>query len=170
MRAIRGGAPGASAADMFTAMRDNPRLAAPTAPAEVEGFADLLRPMPPSRAHLKRLARDRSDAFKAEPRVAPCPRGERYEFFQQQIGKLSQIGAVKGWEPPAPIEKREVVMQERGVERPLTDEQHDIRINQFWREVVKLRALMHKFPGDADVKARKKAAILRWSSAVRARR
>lgn len=57
MRMVKGGAPGMTAAGMWTAIRDNPDLARPEMPSEVAGYEDIFAAMPPSRGHLKRLAR-----------------------------------------------------------------------------------------------------------------
>lgn len=89
MRLIVGGAPGASLAEMHSAMRDHPRLAAPCLPSEVHGFADLLAPMPPSKAHIKRLKRPRPEIGKVSQKPDPLPLTDPFVFVRQQLRQIT---------------------------------------------------------------------------------
>lgn len=96
MKMIKGGAPGASLSEMWATIRDNPRLAAPIMPSD---FA----PMPPSRAHLKRLA-PRKPFVEVVP---PTPRTEQHEknrqimeFHQHVMAGLGGTRTIVASAPP----------------------------------------------------------------------
>ena len=101
MRLIRGAAPGASLGENWAYMRDKGR---PTTAGEVAAFADAKAPMPPSRAHLKRLARCHEPASEKRQALAAVP---TCDFFKSQLGKLSQL------QPPRETANAEGVVHAR---------------------------------------------------------
>lgn len=164
MRLIRGAAPGASLGENWAYMRDKGR---PTTAGEVAAFADAKSPMPPSRAHLKRLARCHEPASEKRQALAAVP---EYDFFKSQIGKLSQLGAHKVWEEPKPLERAELV--ERGVARPLTEEQQSLRVSQLKAEFHRLAHFQPK-PTDPhshmeEWRKRRRYAFRKWQEAENA--
>jgi hypothetical protein len=90
MRAVTGGAPGVSLADHWAAMRDNSALNRPANPSEAVATGDVHALMPPSKAHIKRLARrglGNIPAPRAYPPVAP-DRDARLDFHKRLIADL----------------------------------------------------------------------------------
>lgn len=132
MRLIRGAAPGASLHENWAYMRDHARAATPS---EAKAFADALAPMPPSKAHRKRLGRIRDKVYNSEPRQA-VPDDPRCLFIRQQTGKLSQLLGSPGWQEPEPLPR--VEKGEPGVARPLTADQLNKRAAQRFAEKVRL--------------------------------
>lgn len=110
MRLVHGAAQGASLHDHWAAMRDCPKLARPETPSEAVATGDIHTPMPPSKAHLKRLARQRAALVfveKLRPYPAPsesCILGrEQFNFHQRCIAQLGGSSTVKAaplhWNP-----------------------------------------------------------------------
>lgn len=103
MKMIRGGAPGANAAEMWTAIRDNPHLAAPIMPSEVASTADIHAPMPPSRAHLKRLA-PRKPFVEVVPRQPVSEKAlqsrRQLDFHKRVLAELGGTRTIVGSDVP----------------------------------------------------------------------
>lgn len=118
MRPIHGAAPGISAADHWTAMRDNPALAMPANPSEAVATGNIHTLMPPSRAHIKRLLRPRPAVTPAVPRPPREPqRNERLDFHKRVIAALGGSPTIVG-----DHEEHRVCPREPGVSTTL--EQH----------------------------------------------
>lgn len=110
MRLVQGAAQGASLHDHWSAIRDCPKLARPETPAEAVATGDIHTPMPPSKAHLRRLARHRgSMPFKEtlrpypEPSEASLKSREQLKFYHAMIAQLGGNSVVKAaplhWNP-----------------------------------------------------------------------
>lgn len=113
MRLVNGGAPGVSLAEHFTAMRDNPALAQPHNPSEAVATADLHAPMPPSRAHLKRLKRHAQDIpFYETPRNYPEPSPATVRLRAQldtHKRDIQILGGSMTVKPPSPLAARKPI-------------------------------------------------------------
>lgn len=96
MRPIRGAAPGVSAADHWSAIRDNSKLARPANPSEAVATGDIHTPMPPSKAHLKRLARAGVGYREPEStyRKSVPPRIAFHRQLLRELGETMTIGPV----------------------------------------------------------------------------
>ena len=114
--------------------------------------------MPPSKAHLKQLARDRSDAFKA-PERGNVKVSQAELFRRAQIIALRQISG-PAWVAPEPVQREAIA--ERGVERPLTPE-------QLCQRAAQLKAEFHRLARYCDHSddwhRRRKLAFEAWQKA-----
>lgn len=134
MRLVSGGAQGASLADHWAFMRDSGQRAA--SPCEVQAFADMVAPMPPSRAHIKRIRRERPllTAPRENVKLSQSPDDA---FRKAQRAILIDAGVVKlddGVREPLirPIQDRTFV------DVALTDRQRADRVAQFEAEYHRL--------------------------------
>lgn len=96
MRPIHGAAPGISAADHYTAMRDNAPLARPANPSEAVATDELHVFTPPSKAHIKRIRRNGNGNI---PNPRPYPereRDKRLDFHKMVISQLGGSRTVVG--------------------------------------------------------------------------
>lgn len=148
MRLVTGGAPGASIHDMWAHSRDHGRAAIPS---EVKAFADALAPMPPSKGLRKRIARDRTEAFTAPPRVPCGPKPVTVSFFEAQLRELRGMGVAEmpdtGARPP--VERVSSNRADIAHALPLNDAQRALRAAQRFAECSRLAG----FGMDAAVNA-----------------
>lgn len=93
MRLVSGGAQGASLADHWAFMRDSGQRAA--SPCEVKAFADMVAPMVPSKAHVKRIQRERPEIVPAIVKVSQLTVDPAEAFRRAQKALLVDLGVRK---------------------------------------------------------------------------